>query len=533
MADKKIEKESFELPNAGAGADIPDLKKKDQERKKAGASWGSAKPTGAPFQGATGGAGVAGGGARAAASAARAIGTAAGESVGGVGVALGAAAQQAGLMGMFSGFASTMMGKVVLGVLAAVMVGGAGVVLKGTGGGAPAAGIGGSGADLGGINSTIKVKRESDSGLGMAANAGRQEGYFPNSAAGPAAGKMEKAESAGDTQQADATNKDQMDRGAGVQTTVGDKMAHDMSGSKLSGAPSASFGGKDIFGGSGSMPKFGATLGAAMPKFATGQGGKSKAATVAKRTTNANRGMQLRGLKSSKALGQLRGMAPLNAAMRGTGVATEANSAAAATQFDGTEVAGGNVPAAPTSQTGGGGGGTGGGTGGSGGGSAPDDTIEQCDSNSYWNGTTCTSMNQGGTNVTPWQKKVDEAKDLKKTIETLLILAAIIATIASYWFKTGCCLWVGTLLFVIAAAIGAVAAMMSMKLVQLGNEINSSGGQPAGNIFTTMGTMYAIASVVTLVAIYFTSQFGLVFTAFGGIMAAIYVLALAYSAFLT
>ena len=37
------EKEKFDLPNQNTAAEIPDLKKKDEERK-SGAAWGSAKP---------------------------------------------------------------------------------------------------------------------------------------------------------------------------------------------------------------------------------------------------------------------------------------------------------------------------------------------------------------------------------------------------------------------------------------------------------------------------------------------------------
>ena len=77
--------EDVNQANQGAPAvDIPDLKKKEKERKKAGAGWGGAKPGGSSFSGATGGAG-----ARAAASAASSAGGAAGAAgaVGAVGAA--------------------------------------------------------------------------------------------------------------------------------------------------------------------------------------------------------------------------------------------------------------------------------------------------------------------------------------------------------------------------------------------------------------------------------------------------------------
>src|SRR3989338_3986503 len=60
MSDPIIGKdEPVFLATPVSGVDIPDLKKKEKERKKAGAAWGQVKTGGSPFNGATGGNGAA------------------------------------------------------------------------------------------------------------------------------------------------------------------------------------------------------------------------------------------------------------------------------------------------------------------------------------------------------------------------------------------------------------------------------------------------------------------------------------------
>ena len=154
--------EDVNQSNDGApAADIPDLKKKEKERKKAGAGWGGVKPGGGSFSGATGGTV-----ARAAASAASSAGGAA---------AIGAAeAAGAGwLSSMIATLTATVLGKALLAAGVAAFLMGAGLfgyaMLKGGAGGA--AGAGGVG-DLGAISSSMKVRGDGADRTGFIASNG-------------------------------------------------------------------------------------------------------------------------------------------------------------------------------------------------------------------------------------------------------------------------------------------------------------------------------------------------------------------------
>lgn len=119
-------------------ADIPDLKKRDKERKKAGAVWGSAKPVGAPFNGAT----AAQGAARAAASASSAA-------------RFVASAPPAA--SWFARLGAKGLGQIILAAGAGLFIAGAGLLAylhrhpASSGAGSP---------DLGAVSSSIKVRVE-------------------------------------------------------------------------------------------------------------------------------------------------------------------------------------------------------------------------------------------------------------------------------------------------------------------------------------------------------------------------------------
>lgn len=324
MADKELDK-----VNDGAPAmDIPDLKKKEKERKKAGAAWGSAKPTGNPFGAATGGSGAA---ARAAASAASsAAGTAAG---------VGSPAAFSGLSGWLAGVLATTMGKMIVGLGALLMVGGAGLVglamLRG----------GGEGniiPDLGGLSSSLKIDR---GGADRTAITGKGDIRFDPLAA--QAAKKEEAKVEDKTAEAPAAT-DTLEHGTINDTQGGskDKLAHNLSGAKLtSNLGGGSFGSKNIFGGAGSAnaPKFNTGLAKANLSIPKANNGKLGAMKKSGRSARASK-MTKNNARTQRAFGQLKVARGLSVAGAGATTA-DAASANAANAFDQSASNGGELEA--------------------------------------------------------------------------------------------------------------------------------------------------------------------------------------------
>ncbi|MDD5302788.1 MAG: hypothetical protein PHS14_06720 [Elusimicrobia bacterium] len=323
--------EDVNQANQGApAADIPDLKKKEKERKKAGASWSGAKPGGGSFSGATGGTV-----ARAAASAASSAG----------GVAAAGAAESAGagwLSAMIARLTATVLGKAILAAGVAMIVGGAGLVgyslLNGGAGGA--GGVG----DLGAISSSMKVHTEGGDRTGYIASNGEIM-FDPIKAAAAKKAEAEKApedKAAGDAvppeQAADAAG-----NGSGFNRPG---LEHNMSGTKLSSSLGGGFGGKNIFAGNSGAPKFDASMSKSAIK--AGEKGRLSASRNARtgRTVTGGKG---KSMKANKAFGQLKiakGMSALGAGASGA----EGARSTASNAFDGTQGAGNVVggPAAPT-----------------------------------------------------------------------------------------------------------------------------------------------------------------------------------------
>jgi hypothetical protein len=185
--------------------DIPDLKKKDKERKRAGAAWGGGRPAGTPFSGATGGSGA--GGLQVAAGVGRA---AAAGGPGGAAAAQGAAAAaraaasgvpgwltalfpgSAGWLGTSAG--ASFLSKAMIGIGMASLLAGVGLyaVLK-----LREKPAGPEGAGLAPIYDTIQINRNaSDKRLQMAAEAGRGQFQFDPQAAAEAAAPAEAAAAA-------------------------------------------------------------------------------------------------------------------------------------------------------------------------------------------------------------------------------------------------------------------------------------------------------------------------------------------------
>ncbi|MBI5239518.1 MAG: hypothetical protein HY926_03535 [Elusimicrobia bacterium] len=180
------DKDSLDKLNDQVSGDvpaIPDLKKKDKERKRAGAAWGGARPVGAPFSGATGGSGAAG--VQAAAGVGRAaVAAAPGAAPGAAGAVPGAAGASGWLSFLFpsasggwaGGASASFLSKAMIGVGLASLLAGVGLYAFVKMREKPA---GPEGAGLAPIYDTIQINRNaSDKRLQMAADAGRGQFQF-------------------------------------------------------------------------------------------------------------------------------------------------------------------------------------------------------------------------------------------------------------------------------------------------------------------------------------------------------------------
>jgi hypothetical protein len=315
------EKEDVLQANAGApAADIPDLKKKDKERKKGGAAWSGARGAASEFSGATGGTVS-----RAAASAAA---SAAAEGAGLVGAESGGFL--AGIARFVAGLTGTLLGKLAVAAAAFLMMAAAGLVgyalLKGNG-----AAVGGP--NLGGIADSMHVRAGGDDRMGV--NSRGELRFDPLSAAKkPAAAAPTDAKAA-----SEAPAPAPAEKAAEAKPVPSGQLAHNMSGTSLSSSLGGGFGNKDIFAGNSAAPKFGAAT-AGLSKFAGSKGtlGAMKAST-AHATASAR---SVKKGSANKAFGQLRLAKGLS--LQGAG-ATSAEQASAAESgaFDQQQPAGGDL----------------------------------------------------------------------------------------------------------------------------------------------------------------------------------------------
>ncbi|PIR15236.1 MAG: hypothetical protein COV48_15480, partial [Elusimicrobia bacterium CG11_big_fil_rev_8_21_14_0_20_64_6] len=306
--------EDVNQANQGApAADIPDLKKKEKERKRAGAAWGGAKPGAGSFSGASGGTV-----ARAAASAASSAGGAAG-----------------GLSPLIAKMTATALGKVAVATGAALFLGGAGLfgyaMLQG--GGAAGGAIG----DLGALSSSMKIRAGGGDRTGYVASNGEIR-FDPIKAA---KAKKTEAEKAPEDAAADAGVPPEPAADAGK----GDlpRLEHNLSGSKLSSSLGGGFGGKNIFAGNSSAPKLNADLGKVnIPGAQKGRLSANRRAATAR----VSRGGRARKMKANKAFGQLKVAKGMSALGAGNSAAEGAHSTAS-NAFDG-GAGNGNVDGAPS-----------------------------------------------------------------------------------------------------------------------------------------------------------------------------------------
>ncbi|HXT00796.1 MAG TPA: hypothetical protein VN915_09000 [Elusimicrobiota bacterium] len=291
------DKDDILQANTGApAANIPDLKKKEKERKKAGAAWSGARGAASEFSGATGGTV-----ARAAASAA---------SEGAAELAAEAAAESGGLfsniarffaniaesLGMgdaWAAFTASSFGRMAIAAAAFLMVAAAGILgyalLKGNG----SANLGNP--NLGGIADSMHVRAGGDDRFGAK---GGELRFDPLTQAKPAPAAPPKEEKAADEKPAP---KPDMDAEKAMATG---QLAHNLSGAQLSSSlGGGGFGSKDIFAGNSNAPKFGeGMLGLKKYPGAAGKLGKMQASSI--HATPSARSVNK--ASANKAFGQLR-----------------------------------------------------------------------------------------------------------------------------------------------------------------------------------------------------------------------------------
>ena len=337
------EKENVLQANAGASAtDIPDLKKKDKERKKAGAAWSGANGGAASdFVGATGGNGaraaasIAGASASAASAVAESAILSAGELAGG--------GLWATVSGYFAGLAATVFGRVALAVGALLLATVAGLfgyaLFQGKGGGASAK-VGAP--DLGGISDSMRVRAGGNDRMGVASKGELR--FDPLSDVKPGA-----APHAAAVEEKKAEDKPAPD----VKPVPEDKpvpsgqLAHNLSGATLSSSLGGDFGGKNIFAGNSSAPKFSAgklnSVGVSsvgLPKFHGTKGQIAMMKPTSARGTPSK--LSLGRATSNRAIGQLKmakGMSQLGVQSAGNDGARQA----ATDAFDQQKTNGGNL----------------------------------------------------------------------------------------------------------------------------------------------------------------------------------------------
>jgi hypothetical protein len=505
--------------NAGApAANIPDLKKKEKERKKAGAAWSGARGA-SEFSGATGGnvARAAASAAEAAEGAAGALGEgAAGLAEGAAGLAEGAAgAESGGFFGAISrffsvidgyiaglaeslgmgeawatvsefiaeawaGLTATALGRMAVAAAMFLMVAAAGLLgyamLKGGG----SASLGSP--DLGGITDSMHVRSGGDDRLGVASNGELR--FDPQVAAKPAAAPPPAdATKAADKAAPPPAAGDQADSG-GLPMASG-QLAHNLSGAQLSSSLGGEFGSKNIFTGNSSAPKFGG--GAGLPKF---QAAKGKLAAMRPSSARASASKEAIGkATSSRAIGQLKyaNGSSIGAETAGT---NEVAAQGAQGAFDQQPMTGGNLTT-PTPGPGDGGGGGGGVTGGGGGGTG-----------GGGGGGGAGSVGGGGTPgeliTTPGTTGVDPAlasmlaqisaladqamNDMATGTEELIAGIAMCALAYTLWAGF---VWVGAACLAAGLALIAMGYMNIQKAKQEAAQAKQMGTQLAGSLGNT------------------------------------------------
>jgi hypothetical protein len=465
---------------------IPDLKKKEKERKRSGAVWSGARPGGTSFTGATGGSGagaagveVAGGAARAA-GAMGAAGSEAGAFAGAAGSQAGAfagaagseAAAPAGLGwltgpgGWLSGANASFASKALIGVGVATLMAGLGLYGYLRLHAKPAS----SGAELGPITDSLKVRRETgDERLNMAGQANHGQILFddaPQHAADtPAAAEDKKTEP-----QAPAPDKPADNPWGDILSAA--QGPHGFAQS-LAGLPSGSnFAGQNMF------PSLGAGAGrgggSSMPSLHYPSKTGKLSGAFARGATNAASASALntRFAHSTRAFAQLRYARGMSLMAARNSTSEQAMQSAAADAFDQTDTQGGQIAQidspVPTSPPGGSGGSGGEYGGGGQTPSIPSDPFAPPVQQPTAPGTVDPGEQQNyQAPMNAIEQLVAEAAKLKMI--SMILIAAGIALIAA-----GCaCTPFGWGLIAAGIALVAVGVMMLMMANQMASEAQS------------------------------------------------------------
>lgn len=491
--------------------DIPNLKKQEKERKKAGAAWGQGGKGANAWEGAVGGsgqgggalgaagragaaAGRAGGAARSAAAAARAASQGAFEGAGFFARFFGRIAARlmgGGPVSQFFGraaaalaqFATTALGQLALAAAAAMIVAGvglaAGMLLSGRGTGQGAL------PDLGDIASSIRVRRGGDmSGLDMAKNNGLLNfGDKKPAATDAGAGAGKGGEGAGEGAGEAAAGEEAaggLDNG-NMMAAQKDRLAHDMSMAKLSstlGGGSQSFGNRDIFG---SGPRLGRGFSGQIR--AAGRSGSASGRPISRAKVRAAASQRRGAMNRSRALGRLMQMSTLNRPMTRNTTGAEAASTLGSDQFEGQGTSGGAPPTGPTGP--GGGGNPGGNPGSTPGGTpeipdnptipGPETPTGACTvEGQIWDGQRCIDnpTPEGQNWANPWAGAVQGITNMINSAKSLLLVASVLYLAAVAWFATGCCAYIGAIIMSIVAVImSIVITVMAQNIKRMADQI--------------------------------------------------------------
>ncbi len=445
--------------NQGApAADIPDLKKKDKERKKAGAAWNGAKGAAGEFTGATGGTVS-----RAAASAASAAaeGALAGaEAIEGGGFF---AELFGGISRFFAGLMSTALGKLAVAAAAFLLMAAAGLLgyalMKGgdAGLGVP---------NLGGISDSMRIRNGGSDRLGVASNGElRFDPLNPNAPKEAPKAEEKKPEETPADKLKDTTAEDAAKGLAGQ-----DKLAHNLAGAKLSSSLGGDFGGKNIFAGNSGAPKFDNALGkVSMPKFGAQKGQLSSMASKKSQATATSR--SIGKAKTSRAIGQLKmakGMSMLGAQ------ANSAEGAASAAQgaFDQQQTQGGGLNTV-------GGPGTGGTVNPTGNG-APDTSMPTTPTTP-----TGTAVDPGLQNaLNSIGQMADTARQMQQTGTELLLIGAVLIAAGIALLAFGFTAWIGAMLIGLGGMLvgmGFMMMQMAQMMAQMAKSMGSALSSQIGN----------------------------------------------------
>jgi hypothetical protein len=448
----------------GPAADIPDLKKKEKERKKGGAAWSGARGGPGSFSGATGGTV-----ARAAASAA--LGAAEAGEVGGAGGFL------SGLFASFSewlaALGATLLGKVAIAAAALLIMAGMGALAYALLHGG-ANGAGGFNPALGDISSSMKIHSGDGDMLSSSHGELRFDPLNPQNAAGPAKPDATADKKPDDKTAAGAAEANPDDK----PWLAKDQLAHNLNGAKLSTSLGGDFGGKNIFGGNtfGSGQKFNGGAPMNLPK---GQKG-SLAAMQAKSTRGTSNGMDTMRAHSGNAFAQLRMSKGMSAVGAGTPSAEGAASAANGA-FDQQGVTGGTLNTI---------GGPGIGDGavtppGGGGAGAPDTTVPTAPS------TPPSTIGDPGlqNNMNQIQSMASTAGQLEKegmmmVIMGIALMAVGVALMAIWGMEAigAAILAIGAMIMGMGFMMEQMASMMAQMANQLGQMVSQVVGPYQGQI---------------------------------------------------